>query len=121
MCVSFINETIDAGTYTSTTNGATQTNPGFAGALITVQTTAATGDMYVSLQFSPDGGTTWINYDTGSVHVNYAGSFTFLVYPGINGTYVTEAVPYPLPQTWRVVYSVSGVGSFTLSTFVNYL
>jgi hypothetical protein len=121
MCVPFVNNTIDTGTYTLNTNGVTQTNPGFIGALITIQTTSASGDMYVTLQFSPDGGTTWINYDTSAVHVNYVGSFTFIVYPGISGTYVTEAVPYPLPQTWRMVYNVTGGSSFTLSTLVNYL
>jgi hypothetical protein len=121
MCVPFVNSVIDSGTYTSLTNGAAQTNPGFKGALITVQTTAASGDMYVSLQFSPDGGTTWINYDSGSVHMNYVGNITFLVYPGISGTYVSEAVPYPLPQIWRVVYNVTGGSSFTLFTNVNYL
>jgi len=121
MCISFVNETIDAGTYTSNTAGATQTNPGTRGALITVEVTAATGSTQLHLQFSPDGGVTWINYDSGAISVGGAGSYTFLVYPGISGTYVNEAIAYPLPQLWRMNYGVSGGGSLTLSTFVNYL
>ena len=45
MCVPFLNETIDAGTYTSYTPGQTQTNLGFVGAFITIQVTAASGSM----------------------------------------------------------------------------
>ena len=121
MCVPFLNETIDAGTYTSYTPGQTQTNLGFVGAFITIQVTAASGSMGVRLEFSPDGGSTWIAYDSAGVSISSTGNTVLIVYPGAGSNGANETVAAPLPQTWILFYQVNGGSSFTLSTFVNYM
>jgi hypothetical protein len=120
----FFNTTTgDSGVFSTTTYGATQTNPGYKGAWVSVIISAASGGpIYLNLQWSPDGGTTWLTLtETGTVAFGYPGIYVLGVYPGgISGT-SSSNTSGPLPQTWRVSFGVNG-GSCTVSeVLVNYV
>lgn len=114
----------DSGTFTSTFNGAAQTNTSYRGALITVvlgTVSGTTPTLAAQLQWSPDGGTTWLNY--GAVLPNLTASSqtgTIVVYPTNTstagatpaaftlGSTVTVQSNAALPRTWRLAYTIGG-------------
>lgn len=112
---------------TSTTfNGATQTNFNARGAYINAVLSAVGATVAVQLQWSPDGGTTWITIGAATATIVAAGNLTILIYPNANGALVTGSgqtlsLDAPLPRTWRLTYIV-GTGTNTLTkTNVNYI
>lgn len=129
----------DTGAKTTTFNGATQTNYNARGALITILMGAVTGTSPTcapQLQWSPDGGTTWINYGPAMTNITATGNHSFFVYPTnfsqtagatpanlTTGATQTVAINSVLPRTWRILYTIGGTTpSFTISSVqVNYV
>lgn len=129
----------DNGTFTSTFNGATQTNTSYRGALITVVLGAVSGTtptLAAQLQWSPDGGTTWLSY--GAVLPNLTASSqtgTIIIYPANTSTAGATPAAFTLgstvnvqsnaalPRTWRLAYTIGGTTpSFAIASVqVNYL
>lgn len=130
----------DSGAKAATFNGATQTNFDSPGAMITVVLGTVTGTsptLACQLQWSPDGGTTWMNLGPAMANLT-ASSQTgvFVVYPTnssqaagatpanlTTGATQTVALNASLPRTWRVLYTIGGTTpSFTISAVnVSYL
>jgi hypothetical protein len=129
----------DVGVKTASFNGAIQSNPGARGALITILLGAVSGTsptLAVQLQWSPDGGTTWLNF--GAVLPNLTASNqigTILVFPTNTSTAGASPAAFTmgsatnvqsnvaLPKTWRLVYTLGGTSpSFTINSIqINYL
>lgn len=131
----------DIGTKTTSYTGATQTNSLYKGATITVSVGALsatlTPTVSLQLQFSPNGGTSWLDFGDSTTNIT-AGTKTIVlqVYP----TNFTTAGSSPsalriggdvlkqfnavLPKTWRVLYHIrSGSGSVSCTlagTWINY-
>lgn len=112
---------------TATGNGATQTNFNAAGALVWINVSAVTGTtptLTVRLQWSPDGGTTWVDLDTTNAQtasITATGTFVLRVYPGIT-TAANAALNSPLPRTWRLAWTIGGTTpSFTFSAQAAYV
>lgn len=110
----------DTGAKTATGNGATQTNFNARGAIITfvIGTVSGTSPTCVfKLQGSGDGGTTW--YDIpGAVtpSITASGNTVLTIYPGVT-TAANAAVSFPLPRTWRVVWTLGGTSpSFAITS-----
>lgn len=125
---------------TGATNGASQTNINYRGAIITAMLGIVTGTsptLKMQLQWSPDNGTTWLNYgsSTGAISVATGNTVTIFVYPtntsvagatpgaftiGSTGSVILNA---PLPATWRIVYTGAGTTPVIplSSVYVNYL
>ena len=107
---------------TATVAGTTVTNYNARGAVITINVTAASGTtptLVAKLQYSPDGGTTWIDYTTKPVTatISTTGQTTLVVYPGVTEV-ANAAVSLPLPRTIRMHYTIGGVSpSFTFATY----
>lgn len=103
----------------TTVNGATQTNANARGAIITAILGTVSGTLptlSLQLQWSPDGGTTWLNYGsaTSAIAIATGNTVTVEVYPtalaltlGGAGSAQTNA---PLPRTWRMAYTTTGTG-----------
>jgi hypothetical protein len=75
------------------------------------------------LQYSPDGGTTWIDYTAKPVTatISATGQTTLVVYPGVTEV-VNSAVSLPLPRTLRMYYTIGGTTpSFTFATYFNWI
>ena len=113
-------------------NGATQTNLNARGAIVTALLGIVSGTLptlTMQIQWSPDGGTTWINYGsaTSAATVATGSTLTVVVYPtvltaavGTTGSIATDA---PLPKTWRMVYTGGGT-AFSIAfvaVYVNYI
>jgi hypothetical protein len=127
----------DTGAKTVTFNGATATNFNGAGGLITCVVSAVSGTtptMALQLQWSPDGGTTWLNYGPPTAALTAAGTATIGCFPTqwedatsatlaahTVGSTVSKFINAPLPRTFRVVYTIGGTTpSFTLTnTYFN--
>jgi hypothetical protein len=83
----------------------------------------------MQIQWSPDGGTTWINYGsaTSAAMAATGSTLTVVVYPtaltaavGMTGSIATDA---PMPKTWRMVYTGGGT-AFSIAfvaVYVNYI
>lgn len=121
-------------------NGAAQTNTNYRGAIITAILGTVTGTsptLAMQLQWSPDNGTTWLNYGsaTGAISIATGNTVTIFVYPtnstvagatpaaftiGSTGSVVLNA---PMPPTWRIVYTGAGTTPVIplSSVYVNYL
>ena len=123
----------DAGTHTASFNGATQTNTGYRGAIITVVVSAISGTsprLVIQPQWSIDGGTIWYDF-TGGVAINATPeSQLFIICPGqSSASFQCDSVfsvtpgSYSLPKTWRLQYTITGTSpSYTISgVYVNYL
>jgi hypothetical protein len=131
----------DTGTKTATFAGATQTNYNARGAYITIllgTVSGTTPTLAAQLQWSPDGGTTWLNIGTVLPNLT-ATSQTglYMVYPTqfedassittlvtlSNGATVSKLLNMPLPRTWRLNYTIGGTTpSFAISSVqVNYI
>ena len=103
----------------TTVNGATQTNANARGAIITAILGTVSGTLptlSLQLQWSPDGGTTWLAYGaaTSAIAIATGNTATVEVYPtalaltlGGAGSAQTNA---PLPRTWRMAYTTTGTG-----------
>jgi len=130
----------DSGAQVASFFGATQTNENARGAYITVFVGAVTGGtptLSMQLQFSTDGGTTWIAVGPASIAITSGNvAQMFIVYPTntsqaagvtpqvlVTGTLQTTALNMPLPRTWRLNYVIGGATpSFTItSVTVNYV
>lgn len=121
-------------------NGAAQINYNARGAIITAVLGTVSGSsptLTMQLQWSPDGGTTWLNYgpSTGAVAVTTGNTVAIIAYPtnlatagaapaaftlGATGSLTLNA---PLPRTWRATYAGGG-GSPSIaisSVQVNYM
>jgi hypothetical protein len=117
---------------TAPSNGATQSNSNYRGALITAllgTVSGTTPTLSMQLQWSPDGGTTWINYGaaTAAITIVTGNTVSVMVYPVTWSTFTSGAgdvqIAAPLPKTWRMVYTGGGV-TFSIaiaSVQVNYI
>ena len=130
--------TTDAGAKTVSFTGVTQTNFDSRGAEITILCGTVTGTsptMTATIQYSPDAGTTWINYGPASGTVTATGNtILFQVYPTnwtvagatpaalTTGATQTVQINGTLPRTWRLNYTIGGTSpSFTITgVYVNY-
>lgn len=130
----------DSGAKTATFNGATQTNFNAVGAYISILLGAVSGTtptMGIQLQFSPDGGTSWIAIGPALPNMTLTGQSGLIgVFPtnwsqtpgatpaGLtSGASVPMFLNMPLPRTWRLVYTIGGTTpSFTINSVnVNYI
>ncbi len=135
----FDTATGDAGLKTATFAGATQTNFGARGAIVTIQMGAVSGTTPTcisQLQWSPDGGITWLNFGIAMTAIIATGNHTLIVYPsntsqsaGATPTNLTTnaaqtlVINAPLPRTWRLNYTLGGTTpSFNFTAVrVNYI
>lgn len=130
----------DAGVWIASSFGVTQTNARARGAYITVFVGAVSGGnptLTIQLQFSPDGGTTWISVGPASVAITDPNvAQLFIVYPTntsqasgvtpqvlVTGNLQTTALNMALPRTWRLNYVIGGTTpSFAITAVtVNYV
>lgn len=132
----------DTGTKTSTFAGATQTNANWRGAAVTIllgTVSGTTPTLSAQLQFSPDAGTTWLNYGPALANLTATSQTgTILCYPSqlqqslqnggtpaglATGATTTLGINAPLPRTWRINYTIAGTTpSFAVTSVrVNYL
>ena len=111
---------------TATVAGATVINYNARGAVITINVTAASGTtptLVAKLQYSPDYGTTWIDYTAKPVTATIlaTGQTTLVVYPGVTEV-ANAAVSLPLPRVIRMHYTIGGTTpSFTFATYFNWI
>lgn len=122
------NQTIDASAArTASVAGATATNFNSSGAVVTINVTAVSGTtptLVGKLQFSPDNGTTWFDYDSKTVTatISAIGTYILKVYPGLTTEVANSAVGLPVPRTLRMYYSIGGTTpSFTFATYFNWI
>lgn len=103
-----------------------QANHEAEGVLLTLAVSAvtATPALTLKVQYSPDGGTTWIDYFVVAAAVATAVNSSYLLYPGIvaaaDGA-VTESVNLPLPRLWRVAVTHGDTDSATYAVYAMYL
>lgn len=124
----------DTGTKTATFNGATQTNYDARGAFIFVQMGTVSGTTptcSITLQGSPDGGTTWVAFGPALANLTATGNTgMIMVYPAnlsqtagatpANLAYATPTASMSLntflPGKWRLVFTIGGTTpSFALT------
>ena len=125
----------DSGSKVAGFNGNTMyTPPGARGAMITLVASAAVGNTTMQLQFTPDGGTTWINIGPTSTALSSAGHASIFLYPTnisqaaggtpanltTGGTVATIMLNFTMPPVWRIVYAVATSITIT-SVNVSYL
>lgn len=109
----------DTGAKTATFNGATQTNYNASGAVIVLNMGVVSGTtptLTAQLQGSADGGTTFFNIPGAvTASITATGVYVLAVYPGVTVA-ANAAVSFPLPRTWRLVYTIGGTTpSFTIT------
>lgn len=137
----FNTTTGDAGSKTASFVGATQTNYNARGAWMYIILGTVTGTsptLSLQLQWSPDAGTTWVNFGPALTNLISTGqSGTIFVYPtntsqaaGVtpanltNGATQTLALNAALPRTWRINYTIGGTATPTFpitAVYVNYI
>jgi hypothetical protein len=112
---------------TATGSGTTQANFNAVGAFVWVNVTAVTGTtptLTVRIQWSPDGGTTWLDLDTTNAQtasITGTGAAVLRVYPGM-ATAANASLNSPLPRTWRIAWTIGGTTpSFTFSAQASYI
>lgn len=115
----FNGTTGDTGAKTATGNGATQTNFNARGAILTfvLGTVSGTAPTCVfKIQGSGDSGTTWHDIPGATTaSLTATGNTVLAVFPGVTVA-ANAAVSYPLPRTWRVVWTIGGTTpSFTIT------
>ena len=122
------NQTVEASAArTASVAGATVTNFNNSGAVITINVTAVSGTtptLVGKLQFSPDNGTTWFDYDSKTVTatISAIGTYILKVYPGLTTEVANGAVGLPVPRTLRMYYTIGGTTpSFTFATYVSFI
>jgi hypothetical protein len=115
---------LDNVTKTSTGAGTGQINSGTSGAIFTIVTSAVSGTsptLTAQLQYSYDGGTTWVNIP-GAVTASITAAATTIlqVKPGAV-TAANQSVSWILPKVWRFNYTIGGTTpSFTIRMYANY-
>ena len=123
----------DTGAKIANGNGATQTNFDSRGATITVLLGTVTGTFttfQTQLQWSPDAGTTWLNYGVAQTNLTTpvsGNTFTFQVYPTTQtsstpGSTQSVLINNVLPRTWRITWTIAGTSPSATITgvYVNY-
>lgn len=122
----------DTGAKTATFNGALFSNFNGPGGLIACIVSAVSGTtptMTLQLQWSPDGGTTWLNYGPPTAALTAAGTAVIGCFPAqwgdqstatlaamTSGAAVSKFISAPLPRTCRIVYTIGGTTpSFTIA------
>lgn len=111
---------------TTTLTGDTQYNHEAKGLLLTVAISAvtATPSLTPKIQYSPDGGTTWVDYCVVTTPLATAATSSYLIYPVIDASAdgaMTESFSLPLPRVWRVVVTAGDADSATYAVFGQYL
>ena len=121
------NQTLDSlAARTATVAGSTGTNWNHTGMVVALNVTAASGTsptLVAKLQFSPDGGTTWIDYDAKATTASITATGTYILkfFPGCTEV-VNSAIGLPVPRTFRMYYTIGGTTpSFTFSTMVAFV
>jgi hypothetical protein len=111
---------------TTTVAGATATNYNNTGMFVTILVTAVSGTtptLTAKLQWSPDNGTTWVDWDTTNLQtssITANGTYVLKVYPGATNT-ANASANGTVPRTWRVYYTIGGTTpSFTLASWAAY-
>jgi len=131
---SAVETTGDSGAKVAGFNGATQYTPLWAkGAIITMVASAASGNNTMQLQFSYDGGATFLSMGSVTTALTGAGNVSLMVYPTnltiadatpvdltITGTVATVFLNTPIPAIWRILYAVPTSITIT-AVYVNYL
>lgn len=109
------------GAKTATFNTDSFTNDYGSGGVFTVIASAASGTtptLSLKPQFSPDGGTTWVDIDATngiSPNLTAAGSQSVWIFPGATGAAASVANRF-LPRLLRVVVTIGGTTpSFTIT------
>lgn len=132
----FNTTTGDTGAKTTDFLGATQTNYNSPGAYITLRVGATSGTFttfQTGLQFSPDGGTTWLPFTPAGANLTTpasGNSIVWHVYPdtgsvtpaasgGVAAATQYNYVPAALPRTWRFAMSIAGTSPSLTVTAVN--
>jgi hypothetical protein len=109
---------------TASGSGQTWTNDGATGVIAWVNVTAVSGttpSATFRLQWSPDLGTTWVDWDTTNLQstaVTTATTVTLKAGPGLPVTANTSKNDV-VPRRLRVAYTITGTTpSFTFSSFI---
>jgi hypothetical protein len=130
----------DSGAKTVSFNGAAQTNHNARGAYITIllgTVSGTTPTLQFALQYSPDGGTTWVGFGPAAGNLTATGQTGLLAIYPTNWSQAAGSAPAniasaataslymnaPLPRTWRITYTIGGTTpSFAISSVnVNYV
>lgn len=103
-----------------------QPNHQATGMILTVAISAvtATPALTPKIQYSPDGGTTWIDYCVVTTPLAAAANSSYLIYPGILASAdgaMTESFNLPLPRLWRAVVTHGDTDSATYAVYAMYL
>lgn len=105
------------------TTGIAYNARGLIASVIVSAVSGTTPSLTVKLQFSPDNGTTWVDWDTTNLQstaITAAGTTTFRVFPGAANT-ANASKNDIVPRTWRFYYTISGTTpSFTLASWAAY-
>jgi len=124
----------DSGAKVAGFNGSAMYTPTWAqGAIITLIASAAVGSNTIQVQFSPDGGSTWIAIGPTSTALTGAGNASLMFYHTnltvadatptdltITGTVAGVFVNCPIPPVWRLAYVVPTSITIT-GAYVTYL
>jgi hypothetical protein len=110
---------------------AAQYNHDAHGLILTINVTAITATPVLTpqIQFSPDGGTTWLPYWIAAATIATAVRVNYLLYPGLlstvlgnsGATGILESVNLPLPRIWRLIVNVADTDSATYSASAHLL
>ena len=121
------NQTLDSSAArTATVAGTTGTNWNHTGMVVALNVTAVSGTtptLVAKLQFSPDGGTTWIDYDAKATTatISTTGTYVLKFFPGCTEV-ANSAIGLPVPRTFRLYYTIGGTTpSFTFSTMIAFV
>lgn len=110
---------------TATLATAAQANTTARGVIVTVNVTAVSGTgptLVASVQAQDPVSLAWYPLNAAATAISAAGLYTFAVYPGATGGAVTQATGLPLPQAWRVSFTIAGTTpSFTFSAGYSYV
>lgn len=112
--------------HTESFNSAVQTNYDHRGVAIIINVTAVTGTetptMVAKLQVRDELSLNFIDIPGAvTASITATGQTLLTIYPGLTAS-ANSKVDYPLPRTYRVVYTITGTTpSFTFSTTAHYL
>jgi hypothetical protein len=112
---------------TASGNSAAFTNYNWAGAVFFLNVTAVSGTtptMLWKIQWSYDGGTTYVDLDATNAttaSITGTGTFKIVVYPGVI-TAANAALNHPLPRNFRTAWVIGGTTpSFTFASYAQYI
>ena len=121
------NQTLDSSAArTATVAGTTGTNYNHSNAVVTINVTAVSGTsptLVAKLQFSPDGGTTWVDYDSKATTATISTTGTYILkFQGGCVEVANSAIGLAIPRTFRLHYTIGGTSpSFTFATYVSFI